>query len=115
MDHISPDGCWVIIPDFDPVTSRQDSCSVSGQRKLKTDVGVFRPTHTLIEFEGYFDICQLSIETAARMLDWLPPKDVQALKDRITELEGEIETARSESFKKAADAVKMAGVRDARQ
>lgn len=115
MNRISPDGFWLIEPDFDGSSSRQDTCSVTGQRKRATDVGVFRPTHGLIDYEGYFDLSQYAIEQAARMLDWIPPEDYAALNDRIAELEEEIERTRSETFKKAADAVRMAGVRDARK
>ena len=114
MNRISPDGAWIIEPDFDGASSRQDTCSVTGQRKRASDVGVFRPVHGFIEYEGNFDISQLAIETAAWMIDWIPPQDYQALKDRITELEGELEMSRAEAFKKAADAVRMAGVRSAK-
>lgn len=115
MDRISPDGFWIIEPDFNGSSSRQDSCSVSGQRKRDSDVGVFRPTHGLIDYEGYFDLSQYAIEQAASMLGWISPEDYQALNDRIAELEENLENSRAEAFKKAADAVRMAGVRDARK
>lgn len=114
MNHNSKDGYWRVIRDFDR-ESRQDSCSVSATRKRDSDIGVFRPLQTVIEFEGYFDISQYSIEQAARMLDWKSPEEVAALEQRISELEGELEMSRAEAFKKAAEAVKMAGVRDARK
>lgn len=114
MNHVSVDGYWVVVPDFD-AASRQDSCSVSGMRKRKKDVGVFRPIQTVIDFEGYFDISQYAVEQAARMLDWKSPEEVAALEQRITDLEGELEMSRAEAFKAAANAVKMAGVRNARK
>jgi hypothetical protein len=113
VPSISEDGHWVIVSDFDAVTGRQDSCSVSGMRKRDTDIGVFRPIHTLIEWEGYFDISQYAIEKAAELIGWASPETVASLQQRISELETSIEGARKDAFKKAQDAVKMAGVRAA--
>lgn len=110
----SEDGFWTVIEDFDPTTSRANYCSVSGLPKRETDVGVFRPiVNGQIAFEGYFDISQYAVEQAARLLEWLSPEEAGSLRERIAVLEEQIETVRKEAFKKAQDAVKMAGVRAA--
>lgn len=110
---LSPDGTWQIIPNYDQ-HSRIDHCSVTGMRLREgSEVGVFRPIRAHIDFEGYFDMSQYAVEQAARMIDWHPPEDLQALRDEIAALKDEVEGARKAAFKKAADAVKMAGVRAA--
>lgn len=111
MQFSSPDGYWAIIPDYD-AQSRKDHCSVSGLRVREgIEYGVFRPIRGYIEQEGSFDISQYAIEQAARMIDWVPPEDVAALHERIRVLEEEQERVRADTWKKAADAIKMAGVR----
>lgn len=111
MEYSSPDGYWAIIPDYD-AQSRKDHCSVSGLRLREgIEYGVFRPVRGYVEFEGSFDISQYAIEQAARMIDWIPPEDYEALKARITALEEECESVRRETWEKATNVVKMAGVR----
>lgn len=111
----SADGTtWQIIPDFD-ATSRFDICSVTGRRKRDEDVGVFRPMIGMIDYEGFFDICQYGAEQLAQLLGWSSPEQVEELKNRINDLETEIETVRKDAFKRAENAVRMAGVRASKE
>jgi hypothetical protein len=108
----SPDGYWAVIPDYD-AQSRTDNCSVSGLRVREGEIGVFRPLRPYIEHEGYFDISQYAIEQAARLIDWAPPADVEALRKRVAELEETQDRLVRDTWKAATNAVKMAGVRAA--
>lgn len=70
---------WFVLDDFEPLQSRDTVCAVTGLPRRPTDK-VFRPVsdHAYIEGEGSFDIGQLAIEDAARLLRWLPPEEVEA-------------------------------------
>ena len=76
-------GCWIIHPQYD-LTSRISACSITNTIKRPGDIGVFRPALPIgwVDQEGAFDISQLAIEEAARILGWLSPDAVKEEVDK---------------------------------
>lgn len=78
-DILPASGLWFVVPDYD-LGSRELVCSISGTSKRVTDIGVFRPATDMafVEGEGTYDISQLAIEEAAKLLNWSSPGEVEA-------------------------------------
>jgi len=84
-DHASAlTGCWLVVSNYD-LTSRISGCSITNTIKRPDDIGVFRPALDIgwIDQEGAFDISQLAIEEAARLLGWRSPEVVRAEVEKI--------------------------------
>jgi hypothetical protein len=110
VSWFSTDGHWRLQPDFDAV-SVNGRCAVSGLMKQPSEPGVFRADGLFDEFIGFYDISAYAITQAAKMLGYVPPEEVEKLKDEITDLEVRLAAAQKAAFKKAEDAVRMAAVR----
>ena len=78
-DLVDASPIWHVIDAYD-MQSRMPQCSITGTQKRDSDLGVFRPSTELsyIDQEGSYDISQLVIEEAARLLGWAPRTEVEA-------------------------------------
>ena len=79
-------GTWIIVPQYD-MASRVPNCSLTGTTKRPGDIGVFRPALPIgwINLEGSFDVSQLAIEEAARILGCSSPEEVADGQAKLTE------------------------------
>lgn len=107
----SRDHNWRVIHNFDH-QSRFPYSSVSGQTKRDGDPGIIRALKAYIEQEGFVDITFYDAEQLAEMIGFISPATAAQLRQKIEELELQLELSRSIVWKKAEDAVKMARVRD---
>lgn len=90
---------WTLVPDFDS-QSQLPFCSMTGFPKRPGEPGVWRGS--MIEFEGFFTISQMSAEQLAKAIGWVSPETVNSLVDsqveekaRIEELEAQLEAAKN--------------------
>jgi len=78
-DLVDSSSVWHLVTNYD-MQSRQQCCSITGTPKRDSDLGVFRPStvQSYVDQEGSYDISQLAIEEAARLLGWAPREEVDA-------------------------------------
>src|SRR5688572_32552562 len=91
-DLVGASPIWHVLSNYD-MQSRYQMCSISGTGKRPSDIGVFRPSTELsyIDQEGSYDISQLAIEEAARLLGWVPQADVDAAHAELVEKVGKLQ------------------------
>jgi hypothetical protein len=82
--------------------SRVQMCSITGTGKRPSDIGVFRPSTELsyVDQEGSYDISQLAIEEAARLLGWVPQVEVDAKHAELAERIGKLQSRTAHDAKK---------------
>jgi hypothetical protein len=76
-DLVDASSIWHIMSNY-TLQSRMQQCSITGTAKRPDDIGVFRPSTELsyVDQEGSYDISQLAIEEAARLLGWAPRAEI---------------------------------------
>jgi hypothetical protein len=87
MPPVDPAG-WTLIPNFGH-DSREFFCSVSGQPKRPEDPGVYRGS--LVEMEGFYDICHQSAVQLGRLAGLVDPEEAEILHAENIELRSKIE------------------------
>jgi hypothetical protein len=87
-DIVDSTSVWHVIDNYD-MQSRHQHCSITGLPKRDSDLGVFRPSTVLsyVDLEGSYDISQIAVEEAARLLGWAPRAEIDA---ELAELQGKV-------------------------
>ena len=93
--------CWIVLDNYD-MASRQPACSITSTIKRPDDIGVFRPALAVgwVDQEGAFDISQLALEEAARLLGWRSPDEVKDEVDTYRDRANRANLAKAQQVKK---------------
>lgn len=90
-DLVAASSIWHVMSNYN-MQSRVQMCSITGTGKRPDDIGIFRPSTELsyVDHEGSYDISQLAIEEAARLLGWLPRSEIDAEVKDLAERLGKV-------------------------